>query len=254
MEASPELWLQAGAGLGADMRIFLGIFVFLAAAFVVCPSPALALTEDPLLLEVEAAQLFKAGKIEEAIPFAQRHVEVIEKRYGRNHSLYARALRKLADLYRAKGDYKKAEGLYKQVLRIYQSALGRSHQDSFLSLHGLLETYKKQGRHKEAAALKKHWQAMAVEIAGDIDEGADGVRRGGVRMDRRPASVDPEVDPVAAGEERTEPEIPSEYPDVSEPQKPSENPDFYSKPAPKTVWDRPWWDFLEKDRQERTPC
>ena len=71
--------------------------------------------------------LEKQGKYREALPYAQRVVDIVRKVKGENDPDYAAGLNNLALLYKTMGEYAKAEPLYKQALEIFKNELGDSH-------------------------------------------------------------------------------------------------------------------------------
>jgi tetratricopeptide (TPR) repeat protein len=72
----------------------------------------------------------------------------------------ATSLNNLARVYKAQGDYAKAEPLYKRSLAIREKALGPDHPDVATSLENLASLYRASERHTEAEAL----EARAAKI------------------------------------------------------------------------------------------
>src|SRR5262249_11236812 len=70
-------------------------------------------------------ELYRQGKYAEAVPIAERYVEMLKSRRSTMAPQYATAIDTLAALYRAQGRYAEAEPLYKQALAIDERALGR---------------------------------------------------------------------------------------------------------------------------------
>jgi len=66
---------------------------------------------------------------------------------------YAAVLNNLAELYRAQGDYAKAEPLYLRDLEITEKALGDSHPSVATTLNNLAELYRTQGDYAKAEPL-----------------------------------------------------------------------------------------------------
>src|SRR5262245_2474725 len=75
----------------------------------------------------KASDLRRAGKYEEALPSAERALEIRERVLGPDHPDVAAAINILAVLYENKGDYAKAEPLYQRALAINEKALGPEH-------------------------------------------------------------------------------------------------------------------------------
>jgi tetratricopeptide (TPR) repeat protein len=69
-------------------------------------------------------ELYRQGKYHEAIPFAQRLLELDRQELGNEDVETATALNNLAELYRLSGDYTKAEPLCSEALRIRRKVLG----------------------------------------------------------------------------------------------------------------------------------
>ncbi|MBV8418343.1 MAG: tetratricopeptide repeat protein, partial [Verrucomicrobia bacterium] len=85
-------------------------FVLLALGLWILTGPA-ALAEDNEAdaLNKEVTQLVGQGKYQEAIPVAERAVEVSKRNRGPEHPEVADALNNLAFLFKEIGDYAKAE-------------------------------------------------------------------------------------------------------------------------------------------------
>ena len=69
-------------------------------------------------------------------------------------------LNNLAALYRAQGQYAKAEPLYQRALAIREKALGAAHPQVAMSLNNLAEFYDNQGRYAKAEPL--YQRALAI--------------------------------------------------------------------------------------------
>ncbi len=82
-------------------------------------------------------QLNKQGRYQEAIQYAKELVPAGEEVFGKGHPNVAIFMNNLAELYRALGDYAKAEPLYKRSLAIYEKVLGPEHPQEALGLNNL---------------------------------------------------------------------------------------------------------------------
>ena len=120
-------------------------------------------TQDLEGLYEQGINLLQAGKYEEAIPIAKKHLELTENKFGPNHPDTALSLDNLAGLYDTMGDYAKAEPLYQRALKIFENALGPDHPNTARSLNNLALLFfdldKKQGaldmaRKAQQAGLK----------------------------------------------------------------------------------------------------
>ena len=88
-------------------------FVLLALGIWILACSASQSDEEELhLLNQQVLTLYKQGKYKEAIPLAEKAVELAKRVYGPEHPNTARSLDKLASLYQSMGEYAKAEPLY----------------------------------------------------------------------------------------------------------------------------------------------
>jgi CHAT domain-containing protein/Tfp pilus assembly protein PilF len=104
---------------------------------------------------IEAIKLRRAGKYDEALPPAERAMEIREKWLGTEHRDVAAAINLLANIYAEKGAYGNAEPLYLRALGIREKALGKDHPDTAKSLNDLATLYFAQGKYVEAEQLHK---------------------------------------------------------------------------------------------------
>src|SRR6266480_3901069 len=79
-----------------------------------------ALTEASRL-SARVVQLYSQGKLNEALPLAQRAISLRQKNLGTDDPLLADAFANLAALY-LNNDFEKAESSYKRALAIYDKA------------------------------------------------------------------------------------------------------------------------------------
>ena len=103
-------------------------FVLLALGLwiLVCPA-TLAEDDDPKALNQQVNELIEQGKYQEAIPIAQRALEVAKRTRGSEQPESAAALNNLGLLFETMGEYAKAEPLLQEALRIYRKVLGPEH-------------------------------------------------------------------------------------------------------------------------------
>ena len=107
-------------------------------------------------LNQKGNELYKAGKYEEAIPYAKQVLAIREKVLGNEHPLVATSLNNLAELYRVIGRYSEAEPLYKRSLEIREKTLGSEHPSVAQSLNNLAVLYAFiGGRYADAEPLHK---------------------------------------------------------------------------------------------------
>ncbi|MBO0724184.1 MAG: tetratricopeptide repeat-containing protein, partial [Blastocatellia bacterium] len=103
----------------------------------------------------EALKLQRAGKYDEALPLAERALEIRERLLRAEHLDVAAAITGLASIYTNKGEYVKAEPLYRRALDIREKALGKDHPDTAKSLNNLAILSHFQGKYVEAESLFK---------------------------------------------------------------------------------------------------
>src|SRR4051812_39929389 len=97
--------------------------------FLSCLTPTQAQSDELAALNRQIGQLHQAGKYDEAIPLAQRLVELTRARFGKDPRAYANALGLLGDLYREKGRYAEVEPLYQSARATLEKALGPDHRE-----------------------------------------------------------------------------------------------------------------------------
>src|SRR5271165_6870754 len=106
-------------------------FVLLALGVWILACPASQSDDDEFTsLDQQVQTLFKQGKYQEAIPLAEKAVEIARRVRGPEHPDTATCLISLAALYQVMGEYAKAEPLYQEALRIYRKVLGPEHPDT----------------------------------------------------------------------------------------------------------------------------
>src|SRR5271165_1526667 len=103
-------------------------FLLLALGFWVLSSSASSAKEDNLdALNQQIVELFGQGKYQEAIPLAEKAVELARRVRGPEDPETATSLNNLGELYSNMHQYAKAEALLQEALRIRQKVLGREH-------------------------------------------------------------------------------------------------------------------------------
>jgi CHAT domain-containing protein/Tfp pilus assembly protein PilF len=104
-------------------------------------------------LNQQVFQLYQAGRPREALPLAQRAVEIRGKILGEGDPDYALSLFNLAAQYKALAEYAKAEPLYRRSLQIRETRLGQDHPYVAESLNNLASLYQAQGQYARAEPL-----------------------------------------------------------------------------------------------------
>jgi len=85
----------------------------------------LAEDDEPIALNQQLSQLIDQWKYQEAIPVAERALEVAKRARGPEHPEAAAALNNLGFLFQKIGDYPKAEPLLQETLRSHLSQPNR---------------------------------------------------------------------------------------------------------------------------------
>jgi CHAT domain-containing protein/sirohydrochlorin ferrochelatase len=111
-------------------------------------------------LNQQVLQLYNQKKYKEAIPLAQRALDILEKVLGKNHPDVATSLNILAAVYDSHEKYTQAEPLYYRALAIYEKALGKVHPDVATTLNNLASLYDSQGKYTQAEPL--YHRALAI--------------------------------------------------------------------------------------------
>jgi CHAT domain-containing protein len=121
--------------------------------------------EDNLCQDV--VRLWKAGKFAEALPMAQRSVELSRQLNGEKHVRYGRSLFNLASQYDGLRNFEQAKSLYLQAQAIYQEELGRSHPQYLLIVHNLGVLAYRQGDSAGAIRLLERALKLCAEALGN---------------------------------------------------------------------------------------
>jgi tetratricopeptide (TPR) repeat protein/CHAT domain-containing protein len=142
-------------------------FVLLALGLwiLVCTA-SLAENDDPNALNQQVEQLINQGKYREAIPIAERAIEVAKRTRGPEQPEAAEALNNLGLLFKKIGDYAKAEPLYREALRIRQKDLGPEHPETATSLNDLGVLYEAMGEYAKAEPLLQEALGIRQKVLG----------------------------------------------------------------------------------------
>ena len=153
--------LSAKSAWAWDLLGQLMVFATIVLWFLACPA-LLAEDDDPKALNQQVDQLIQQGKYREAIPVAEKAVEVAKRTWGQEHPETAEALSNLGLLFQIMGDYAKAEPLFKEALRIQQKVLGPEHPDTAQSLNSLGELC--VAMHEYAKAEPLYQEALRIRL------------------------------------------------------------------------------------------
>jgi tetratricopeptide (TPR) repeat protein len=134
------------------------------------PAQRQRLREAERLNRLQGA-LGRHGKYAEGIGPCRRAMEVWGELLGKDHPDYAISLGDLAKLYRAMGDYTRAEPTYREALAIQKKALGVDHPDYAVSLNDLGELYRALGDYARAEPMYRLALAIKKKALGENHPG-----------------------------------------------------------------------------------
>ena len=132
--------VEGSGPFGARIYLFVLLVAIALSSAVIAQVPAQ--DDSPAELRQRVMELYQQRKYKEAIPLAEKLV-VVKRAKGEEDPDTATSLNNLAALYRAVGDYAKAEPLYQRALEIRESPRPRSsrHRDKPNNLAGLYMTW-----------------------------------------------------------------------------------------------------------------
>ena len=130
-----------------------------------CPASS-AQDDDPNALHQQLNQLIGQGKYQEAIPIAERAVEVAKRTEGPDHPKIADALNYLGFIFQKIGNYAKAEPIYREALRIRQKVLGPEDPHTALSLNNLAVLYQDMGEYAKAEPIYQEALRIRQKVLG----------------------------------------------------------------------------------------
>ncbi len=112
---------------------------------------------DPCFENLISAQrlTFEVGAYDSALSFGLAAQKAAIKEHGKDSKEYATSLNNLGTVYSNKKQYKKAEMLYKESLKIRQDILEKKHPDAAISLNSLGVIYLDQKKYREATYFLK---------------------------------------------------------------------------------------------------
>jgi CHAT domain-containing protein/tetratricopeptide (TPR) repeat protein len=183
----------------------------LAVAWVVC---GIALTgttqaqghDDLAWLNAEVDRLHGQGEFAEAVPIAQRYVELARQKHGEEHPAFATSISWLAFVYQGQGRYAEAEPLLRRSLAIFEQASGPEHPDVGQVLSRLARLLRYQGRYAEAEPLLRRSLTILEKALGpehaDLGTALDNLA-GLYREQHRVAEAEPLYARALAIRERT---------------------------------------------------
>lgn len=145
-------------------RLFCLLALLLCAAFPLSATAQRA--DDPRLEEArrlsdESRELRQKGKYDEALPLAERALQMREQVLGPDDTAVADSLHALAVIYDNKAEYAKAEPINVRALAIREKALGVDHPDVAKTLNNLAWIYGVRHDFEKAAAF--YQRALAIQ-------------------------------------------------------------------------------------------
>jgi CHAT domain-containing protein/tetratricopeptide (TPR) repeat protein len=146
------------------LRRVAGLAFGLAFGLAVAGASLQAQTQDDTdALDARVNALYAEGKYAEAIPLAERYVELMRARVGETHADYAAGLSNLAHALRNAGRPAEAEPVFAKAIAADEAALGPNHADLATDLRGFAELLADLSRLPEAEALYR--RALAIDEA-----------------------------------------------------------------------------------------
>jgi CHAT domain-containing protein/tetratricopeptide (TPR) repeat protein len=138
----------------------LGLFVAAAVGAVILLGPSRAEEDELAKLWAQTDADYNTGRYVEAVPAAERIVELSRERFGEADPRYAAALNGLATFLQFTGSFDRAEQLLRQSLAIDISALGPDHPDVATREANLALVLLDKGNAVEAASVLN--QALTI--------------------------------------------------------------------------------------------
>jgi CHAT domain-containing protein len=125
---------------------------------------------DVTRLDARVVELLQEGRPAEALPLAERSLEIRQGRLGARHPDTAKSLNNLGVIHRSLGHYHAAERFYREALSIRRDAFGLQHPETVQSLNNLAAIHQYQGNHLLAEALYRQALQIKEEIFGPEHE------------------------------------------------------------------------------------
>jgi tetratricopeptide (TPR) repeat protein/CHAT domain-containing protein len=122
--------------------------------------------KEALNLTEQVEQLSRAGRYKQALPLAQKALQIRYKNLGPEHPETALSLTSLGMLYQEIGSSDEALPLLERALKIRYKALGPSHPETAASLNNLAELYRLTGSPDKALPLLERALRLRERILG----------------------------------------------------------------------------------------
>jgi CHAT domain-containing protein/Tfp pilus assembly protein PilF len=117
-------------------------------------------------LSTQALGLFAAGKYDEALPLAERALELSEKELGPDDVYVAYLLDEVGWLYSNKSNYARAEQLFQRALTIDKQRLSLEHPQTAAALLGLGDVYSRTNEYGKAEELLQQALTLTEQTLG----------------------------------------------------------------------------------------
>jgi TonB family protein len=136
------------------------------AMVVVAAQPAGAVTDSERLQAYrDFRTVFDSRKYQEALPLAERLVQLTEEQYGENARELVNPLTNLGTVHHRLGNHTSAETSYERGVGILEASAANTDRQLLLPLQGLGETYNALGQHEDARLVLKR----AVDLSRNLD-------------------------------------------------------------------------------------
>ncbi len=109
---------------------------------------------------------FDAGDYDSALSLGLDAQKAAIKKHGEKSEQYANILNNLASVYLIQKQYKGAESLFKEALKLHQDIFGKKTPEVALSLNNLGGIYQEQKQHREATYFLKRALNINKEMLG----------------------------------------------------------------------------------------
>jgi CHAT domain-containing protein/tetratricopeptide (TPR) repeat protein len=147
-----SLWRVAGVALSLNLAFVLAM-----------PAGQAESSGEATALDQQINALCAQGKCAEAVPLAERYVELMRAQVGENHADYATGLSNLARALSDANRTAEAEAAYRKAIAADEASLGANHPDLAADLRGLADLLLDASRLPEAEALYR--RALAIDEA-----------------------------------------------------------------------------------------
>ncbi len=122
--------------------------------------------QEAIKLNIEHGRLYRIGRPDEAMPLAERELEIREKEEGIEHPNVASVLGSLALIHQTKGNYERAELLFQRALNIFEKTMGKEHPKVASTLSNLAILYRNKGELAKVEPLFQRALAIGENVLG----------------------------------------------------------------------------------------